>query len=485
MTGCCSLLSKKINLLGRNEAIPGTAESLDANDGKARVYVGTLPEYNAPRAKLDYARASMTPLGSLEGMKSLNHTFRTPANTRDTVENIANMDIESIVFQSAIACGAGSIIRVTFNGTPDLSAIVRGMFLDVHYATNSTNDGTFMIQAVNDGSDYVDIINRVRTDNADDEAAASPAIGDIQNPLEVQWAFNACNAKVRGISRIGIGAITVASYTRNETITGSLSGATGRIIVPAENGDAYLYFEPLTGKFQVSDVITGGSSGAQATASGGPGVHGHFVRPISGDNCDAEVATINLQNDGFEWESRSAVGNMTFECAANAAMFLDFSFQGARNSIGNETLLSVTRDEEDPPICKTAELLLDTFEPVFSQINFDMGNQVVARENGNAADDTGIETYRVTDRESKITLTLEHELTGVFDFFDKLDNGTKVALQMHVGTVADKTVWYFADYLEFDNLPVGDKDGIRTLDVEATCTGQASSGDDEWEFVFI
>jgi len=486
MANCCPLLTRKINVLGRNEVNPGTAETLAADpDGKIRVYAGAQPEYAAPREKRDIARASLTPLGSLESTKAVNQTFRTEANTRDTIENIADMDIDSILFQSAIDCGAGAIIRIAFNGTPDLSAILPGYYLDVNYASNSSNVGSFQIVTVNDGSDYVDIVNRFRTDNADDEASDSPAIGDIQNPLEFQWALNSCLAKVRGISRIAVGSIAGGPYQRNETITGGTSSATARIIVPAEDGDGYLYFEPLTGKLQSGEVLTGGTSGATATSSSGPGVHGHFVKPISGDDCSAEVSTIDFQNDGFHWEARSSMANMTFEAAANKAMFFDFAFQGPKEDIGDRAMDTVTRDEEDPPIVKTAELKLDTFEPVFAQINFDMGNVIAMRENGNASDDSGFEGARVTDRESKVTINLEHELASVFDFFDKLDTGTKVALQMHAGTVLEKQVWFFADRLEFDALPVGDKDGIRMLDLEATCTGAANGSNDDWEFALI
>jgi hypothetical protein len=485
MGNCCPLLTRLINVLGRNEIVPGTAETLNANDGKMRIFAGAQPEYVAPREKLDYARKSLTPLGSLEGTKVLNNAFRVPMNTRDTIEKLANLDIDTILFQSAIACGAGAIIRITFSGSPVLTGVNVGEFLDVNYATNSSNDGSFQIQSVNSGSFYVDIVNRGRSDNADDEAAASPAVGDIQNPVEMQWAINSCLAKVRGISRIAIGAVGVSSFERNETITGGTSSGTARVIVPAEDGDSYIYFEPLTGMLQTGEVLTGGTSGATATSSSAPGVHGHFIKPLSNDSCDAEVSTINFQNNGYHWEARSSMGNMTFEAAANKAMFLDFAMQGPKNDIGDEAMLTVTRDNEDPPIVKTAELKLDAFSPVFATVNFDMGNVIALRENGNAEDDSGIESARVTDRESKVTINLEHELAATFDFFDKLDNGTKVALQMHAGTVLDKTCWFFADALEFDALPLGDKDGIRMLELSAMCTGSADSSNDDWEFALI
>ena len=66
-----------------------------------------------------------------------------------------------------------------------------------------------------------------------------------------------------------------------------------------------------------------------------------------------------------------------------------------------------------------------------------------------------------------------------------LDAGTKTALAYHCGTVLEKQCWFFADELEFAELPLGDADGIRTLDLTAMCTGSSDDGDDDWEFLWI
>lgn len=484
MTAPCPILKRKMNILGRVEKVPGTVVGpLTADDGKMRIIAGASPEYNAPRESRDIARASLTNLGSVESTKALNITFRTEMNTRDTIANLSDLDVESILFQSAITGGAGSIQRVKFNSTPDLSAIVEGMYLDINYDAKSSNNGTFLITLVNDGADEIDYVNRVRVDNTDDVASLSAGIGDIQFPLDFMWAFYGCMSEVRGASRIPIGEITVSTYVRNEIVTGGTSSATVRVIAPVIDGETHIYFEPLTGKLVTAEVLTGSISGAVSTSSSGPQVHGHFVKPVSGDNCDSEVVSIDFENDGFRWKARSSMGNMTFENGANQRMFLDFAFQGPKDTIENKAMTTVTRDSEDPPIAKTSELKFDAFSPVWTKITFDMGNNVILRPNGNATGDSGFESARVTARDPKVTITLEHELTTAFDFFDKLDNGTKIALQHHVGTVLDKKIWFFCDELEFDELPIGDLDGITSLDVTASCTGAANDSNDEWEFL--
>lgn len=79
------------------------------------------------------------------------------------------LDVDTIVFQS------GTTVRLTFNGTPDLSSLVINDHARVRLAGNASNNGTFIITAINDGSDFIDITNPARTDGTDDEATDSPA----------------------------------------------------------------------------------------------------------------------------------------------------------------------------------------------------------------------------------------------------------------------------------------------------------------------
>lgn len=82
---------------------------------------------------------------------------------------LTGLDVDTIAWQS------GTTVRYTFNGTPDLSAVAAGDSLVVASATNASNNGTFIITTVNDGSDYIQVTNALRTDNTLDEATDSPA----------------------------------------------------------------------------------------------------------------------------------------------------------------------------------------------------------------------------------------------------------------------------------------------------------------------
>jgi len=480
MTTANPLLSRKQQVLGQCETSQGTAETLRANDGIARIIVGAAAEYNAPREKRDLARKSLTPIGNLESTKAVNVSFRSEVNTPDTFSKVATAQIDAIAYDS------GNIVKVTFDSGVDLSEVNYGEYLTINYCSLTVHNGTHKIYDVDDSSHFLYVVNRNVTNNSTNISGSDIAKGDVQTNLDYGWALEACSCKLLGAMRIPIGAITVSSFQRNETITGGVSGATGRVLKAEVNGAAYLYFEPTSATpFDGSEEVTGGTSGAKATMTDDPAVYGYHVKPVSENQ---EMATLALQQDGFEFKARSAMGNFTLEAQANRAGFLDFAFQGPRQSIGDVAMLDVTRDNEDPPILKNAELTLGgSFTPVFKNFAMDCGNEVILRENGNATGDTGYETARIVARESKVTINCEHELAATYDFFGTLDAGTKTSLSLHLGGTVGKQFYYFADELEFDALPIEDQDGIVGLALSAMCTGDLGNtgDDDDWEMLFI
>ena len=79
------------------------------------------------------------------------------------------LDVDTIIFQS------GTTVRITFNGSPDLSGLVVNDHARIRLSANASNNGTFIITAIDDGSDFIEITNPERTDDTDDEASDSPA----------------------------------------------------------------------------------------------------------------------------------------------------------------------------------------------------------------------------------------------------------------------------------------------------------------------
>lgn len=98
------------------------------------------------------------------------------------VRDSTEYDVDTIAHQS------GNTIRLTFNGSPDLSNLSTDDTIKVKSASNDSNKGTFPITAVNDTSDYIEITNEDRSDATDDEASDSPAVAYDAEVLNIYVA---------------------------------------------------------------------------------------------------------------------------------------------------------------------------------------------------------------------------------------------------------------------------------------------------------
>lgn len=117
-----------------------------------------ITETQLPKA-LDYVSAQSAPPTEVAGDVYLIDTTGTA------------YDINTIAWQS------GNTIRIAFNGSPDLSAVAADDYFITSGNGNSSNDGTFIITTVNDGSDYIEITNNDRSDATDDEATDAVGTG--------------------------------------------------------------------------------------------------------------------------------------------------------------------------------------------------------------------------------------------------------------------------------------------------------------------
>lgn len=117
-----------------------------------------ITETQLPKA-LDYVSAQSAPPTEVTGDVYLIDTTGTA------------YDINTIAWQS------GNTIRIAFNGSPDLSAVAANDYFITSGNGNASNDGTFIITTVNDGSDYIEITNNDRSDATDDEATDAVGTG--------------------------------------------------------------------------------------------------------------------------------------------------------------------------------------------------------------------------------------------------------------------------------------------------------------------
>ena len=202
---------------GFDEAIDG---STPIKDGQGNL---VWQQQTQLASALDYVSAQSAPPTEVSGDIYLIDTTGT------------DLDINTIAWQS------GNTIRYTFNGSPDLSAVAANDFLIAKDSTNSSNDGLFLITAVDNSTKYIEVYNGNRSDATYDEAA--DAVGTAYYTL-AEWD----------------GAQKGDHVRFNGTTWQKTQAQSGAICYDIAGGDLRVY-SSTTQTWTDSNIISGGASG--------------------------------------------------------------------------------------------------------------------------------------------------------------------------------------------------------------------------------
>lgn len=307
---------------------------------------------------------------------------------------------------------------------------------------------------------------------------------DMTTLPEQEPLLRSSGLSITATRRIPIGAISSGPMLRNATLTGGTSSATGRLLLDSASGVPHLYFAPISGTFQSGEVISA-SGGGTATSSAVSAVYGARGNPLS---TFPDIITAEMQNDGFAWSIRDAVSNMAFDVEASKQGMFKFTPIGAKGTFATKAMTTgIAYDTGEPPIMQNAGLTIGSFSPVFNKVSFDLKNKTVLRQDGNAPGNTGIQGARITMREPSIKINLEFTLQVDKDWYANYDASTKEAIKFQIGTTVGKRFFLFAPLAEIAAQPLGDHDGIRSMDVEFLLTSTASlqGADGEFEFLWL
>ena len=237
-----------------------------------------ITETQLPKA-LDYVSAQSAPPTEVTGDVYLIDTTGTA------------YDINTIAWQS------GNTIRIAFNGSPDLSAVAANDYFITSGNGNSSNDGTFIITTVNDGSDYIEITNNDRSDATDDEATDA----------------------------VGTGYYTLAEWDAVSKVSHvTFDGSIWSSITPSEGQSCY---DVALGAIRVFD----GTDWSSSLGSGGGGLTDIVddTTPQLGGTLDANGNTIDMGTNtitdtkvgqwdtAYGWGDHSGQGYVTATSEAN------------------------------------------------------------------------------------------------------------------------------------------------------------------------
>jgi hypothetical protein len=163
-----------------------------------------------------------------------------------------------------------------------------------------------------------------------------------------------------------------------------------------------------------------------------------------------------------------AKGNVKGTFEAGKIAHFDWEFQGRlvaptdASIPGSLTFLSTL-----PPLFSSATSVIGSYSPVFRKLEFDLGNQIVRRDDANSVD--GIQGFIIPDRAPSCTIDPESGTEATHPIWGDLSASTSRTISATLGSLGgNKCMATFIG--ESVSAPYGEANGIRTNTIKYDMT---------------
>lgn len=197
-----------------------------------------------------------------------------------------------------------------------------------------------------------------------------------------------------------------------------------------------------------------------------------YTPAVSGETC-----TIYVNIDGILHKIAGCAGDCEIDLTSGDIPKLNFTMSGIYVLATDDVIAALTIDSTIAPIVKATTTTFGSYSAIIEKILLKFGNSVVERTSMNATE--GVLAFIVGDRKPSGVMTCEAVLraTTNADFLSYFDTGTTKALSCVIGATAGNIITIVAPACLLRAPKYGDRDGLRTFDVEFQCA--RSSGSDE------
>lgn len=171
-------------------------------------------------------------------------------------------------------------------------------------------------------------------------------------------------------------------------------------------------------------------------------------------------ATLWFYTGGKVHKMTGAKGNVKAVFEAGKMAYLDFEFRGLYVAAADASLPgTITLLATKPPLFGSASLTVGSFAAIIKTLTFDLGNQVVRREDANAAN--GIKGFAVVNRMMKVTIDPETVTEAAQPWFGDFQTPTSRTITWTLGSVGGNKA-LFSAVGESEAISYGDRSGLRT-----------------------
>lgn len=307
--------------------------------------------------------------------------------------------------------------------------------------------------------------------------------GNVANAPKWDPYLRACGFQRNPVETAPIGSVTSGPFEAGEALSFAPSGATARAVGDTADGAAVIRYVVLSGTPASGDTITGGTSGASATASGAPSTAQGFEYLPASDSIPS--LTVAALIDGIRHRLVGARGTVTIDTVAGEPAFFNFSFEGVYLGTDDSALLTPTYDATVPPTFLGVGFTMDDdYQPCFTSLGVDLGNVLEARRCAKA--ENGAISVLLTGRSPTATIDPELDLVANFDFFGKLRSGDEGRFACEWGSTAGNVLILASPKVQIDQIGPGDRNGIAIGNLTfRLSTSTVDAGDDELQIAVV
>lgn len=291
------------------------------------------------------------------------------------------------------------------------------------------------------------------------------------------------------------GAVTGA-FLEREIVVGATSGAVGRLWRPFDDHSAAGQFqiEPILGTF-VAETITGQTSGATAVLAGTGFAH------------TSNALSIGISLHGYFIQARGCRATWKLNMSAGEPARFMFEYMGVQHLRADRPILPTEAGDPGTVLnllsaakrFSSANLTIDDLSIRLRNLNLDFGGNLVPMYHPSFTH--GIETFRIAGRQPVGTLDPEWMPKAAYDYRGKWTALSPAQIKVRFG-VPETDIYipgsgyelghnYYITIpaAQYNAIPFGDRDGIRTADasfrMKRDQLSEQSMGDDEIQIIII
>ena len=194
-----------------------------------------------------------------------------------------------------------------------------------------------------------------------------------------------------------------------------------------------------------------------------------------------ESTTIYLYQDGILHKVTGCRGSVSFAGEAGGQLKASFNLTGHTQAVTDVALPTPTLDSTSPPVFIGSSFTIDAYAAIIDSLSFDMSNEIAMPGDVSATDGYG--EIQIVGRDVIGSFSPELVVVATEDFIGNWKSGKSMVLASGtIGSVQYNKYKIDMPAVYYREVAPGDRDGIRTLELNFAAAESATDDEVTIEF---